>query len=76
MSCQEFSREIPMEALYPQIMHSFDTQLRSDLEIQDDEDLFVLLSIAEGFRPGLFSLMFGNPVLDVEVADILRYFLF
>ena len=76
MSCKEFKETVPMEALYPQIMQKFETQLRSDLQISRQEDLYVLLSIAEGFRPNLFSLMFGNPVFDIEVADILRYFLF
>ena len=76
MSCKEFTEKVPMEALYPQIMQKFESQLRSDLSIERQEDLYVLLSISEGFRPNLFSLMFGNPVFDIEVADILRYFLF
>ena len=76
MSCKEFKEQVPMEALYPQIMQKFESQLRSDLQISRQEDLYVLLSISEGFRPNLFSLMFGNPVFDIEVADILRYFLF
>jgi len=76
MSCKEFKEQVPMEALYPQIMQKFESQLRSDLQITRSEDLHVLLSISEGFRPNLFSLMFGNPVFDIEVADILRYFLF
>merc|ERR1712228_556446 len=76
MSCKEFTKQVPMEALYPQIMQKFESQLRSDLNIARQEDLYVLLSISEGFRPNLFSLMFGNPVFDIEVADILRYFLF
>ena len=57
-------------------MRAFEQQLREDLDVFNSEDLFVFLSIAERFRPHLYMVMFGNPVFDKEIADILRYFLF
>jgi len=67
---------IPWEVLYPQSMLQFEKRLTEELLIGSAEDLYCLLSVAERIRPNLYVSMFGNPIIDSEVAEILRYFCF
>ncbi|ETO24620.1 hypothetical protein RFI_12538 [Reticulomyxa filosa] len=71
----DFTEKVPPEATYPQVMKKFEQDLILELEICAKEDLRVFLSIAENFRPNLYSLLYLNPVFEQEFEDILKYLL-
>jgi len=65
---------IPRHKMYPDVLKKFREQAMAELEISNEEDFSVFLSLAEYYRPNLYVTLYGNPIFKQQMKELLSLF--